>query len=111
MGSRRVACSIWRLEIAKWKGTCLLYGGLQMYRSIVINISMHVWWRIASKIPYKLRQISGVMSILMNSQPQGLFCTRNRNRCPLCESVSSESIQHILFECLNIKKYIRTLNR
>ena len=86
-----------------WKSTCLLYKSLDIYRETVFNIGNHIWWKIASKVPNFTRNISGVMSVLMNSQPRGMFCKSIGKMCAICESNVVDSAKHVLFECKRLE--------
>ena len=68
----------------------------------VTHIGIHVyaiWWKIASKVPHIINKISGVMSVIMNCQPRGMFCHRSGRKCSICDSNNIDSPQHVLFEC------------
>ena len=98
-----VKYEIKRLENAKWKSSCILYGQLSMYLVTVQNISIHVWWKISSKIPSAINNIAGVMSVIMGSQPRGTFCYGLWKLCPICDLHASDTVQHVLFECPKTK--------
>ena len=103
---------IWRVEVAKWKATCLLYHSLDTYSTIVTHIGINIWWKIASKVPHMTNKISGVMSVIMNSQPRGMFCKRNGKKCTVCDIGIVDSVQHVLFICPQLQtreKYLEKL--
>ena len=48
------------------------------------------------------RKISGILSVVMRSQPKGLFCVSLGKTCKLCCANIIESVSHVLFECESI---------
>ena len=90
---------VWKVELTKWKGTCIMYKSLSCYVHSVSKIQMHAWWYFAKDAPHLTKNISCVMSLLMGGQPSGMQRNLSRSKCALCESHSADTPHHVLFIC------------
>ena len=96
---RLVKDIIWRSEEVKWKTTCTMYKGLNVYRETVNKIEMHPWWMLEKLKPHLFKMISCLMAVLCGGQPakkQSNFVSR---LCKLCHLRARETPEHILFIC------------
>ena len=94
-----VKSNVWNYENLQWVCSCYMYESLRYYRITVTSIKLHPWWDIAKHLPHLQHKISGIMSILMGSEPIKLHCNFKSKLCGLCGSISIESVLHILFGC------------
>ena len=39
-------------EHIRWSATCMLYRGLSLYMETATRITMHAWWKFASRVPH-----------------------------------------------------------
>ena len=75
---------IWCYEEYRWKSTCFMYKGIDIYNNNVTKIEMHPWWHAAHENPSIVKNISVVMSLLLCSQTVGMQCDLGKHYCSLC---------------------------
>ena len=93
---------IMKAEENRWKATCLLYPGLNMYLQSVKSINVFIWWNLLKVFPHLSRQVAAVMAALMNAQPKGTFCNMYNN-CTLCNTRIIEMPVHVVIECTKLR--------
>lgn len=86
-------------EISRWRYTCMLYRGLDLYSSIITEMKPCAWWKFVQHHPNILTQAASVVALLMNNQPRGLQCNHESDICQLCIDRTVDSSEHILFHC------------
>ena len=92
------------MESVRWKSTCFLYKGIDVYISNVKTIEMHAWWHAAHINPRMTKQFAVIMALLMGSQPVGMQCDIGRNMCSLCEEQVTPNSYHVIFVCKSLKE-------
>ena len=87
-------------EEGLWKATCLLYRDLALYSRTVRYKEICIWWKFVSKSSGSFKSASCVVALLCGTQPNGYGVNFGRNqRCKLCDSFETETIQHVVMEC------------
>ena len=82
---KKVKFKNWQHKLLRWRGSCIMYGNLSYYRKVMTDIKMNIWWKLTGKLPIMIRMISGVLALLMGSQPSGL-CVKTTNLCMICRN-------------------------
>lgn len=96
---RQLKSNIWALEMCRWKSTCFLYRGVDLYVTNVKHIEIHAWWHAAHDNPHIARKFAVIMSLLMGSQPVGMQCDIGRHECSLCDESVKPDAHHCIFVC------------
>ena len=95
---------IWNFEINRWKSSCFLYRGIEIYSTNVKSIEMHAWWWAAHESPHLVRKFAVILSILMSSQPVGMQYDLGKSHCSLCDTHNKPDAFHCIFECNPLKE-------
>ena len=98
---RSIKTIVWSYEFEKWKATCMLYPELNLYRSSIETISMHMWWYFVADNPIYLEKASAVLSIICSMEPKRLQRNFKSNRagCLLCKERVLDDYRHIFIFC------------
>ena len=87
-------------EESLWKVSAMLYRDLSFYIRCVKYKEICIWWKFVSKSSGSFKGASCVVSLLCGTQPKGYGANYGHNqRCKLCGSYETETIQHVVFEC------------
>ena len=90
---------VWQHKKDCWKATQILHPELRLFYSVVVDITVNIWWRIAAKIPRCLKWISNVVCVIMGAEPRTLQCNFSRTVCKLCGMNRKDVTVHVLSEC------------
>ena len=96
---RIVKARVKEIEHDRWRYTCMLYPGLDIYLNVVSEIRMNAWWKFVQMYPHFMPKVSAVVSVIMNNQPRSMQCNFDSDICQLCVFRSIDSQSHILFHC------------
>ena len=96
---RLVKKEVWESENVRWRNSCHLYRGLNIYIDIVPRIERFVWFKLLQIQPHLFNKVSCIMAIICGSQPPNLFCNAGNVMCHLCSNRARDCPVHILFEC------------
>ena len=97
---KKVKNVILRCDEDEIKASCLLYRNLSCYRDCVQYGKLNVWWKCVKKSSNAFKDVSCVVALLCGTQPSGYGANfGSRRRCNLCCDYSTETLEHILFEC------------
>ena len=90
---------VWQHEKDCWKATQILYPELRLFYSVVVDITVNIWWRIAANIPRCIKWISNVVCVIIGAEPRALQCNFGRMLCKLCDMNRKDVTLHVLSEC------------
>ena len=65
---------------------------------------MHPWWSLVARKPFLMRRVSSTITVLMGGQPSGMQCNFGQKRCMLCDILSTDKPDHVLFECAELEE-------
>ena len=94
---------VWQHEKACWKTTQILYPELRLFYSVVVDITVNIWWRIAAKIPRCTKWISNVVCVIMGAEPRARQCNFGRTICKLCDMNRKDVTLHVLSVCPSLE--------
>ena len=98
---------VWQHEKDCWKDTQILYPELRLFYSVVVDITVNIWWRITAKIPRCTKWISNVVCVIMGVEPRTLQCNFGRTICKLCDMKRKDVTLHVLPECPSLDEVRR----
>ena len=90
---------IWSHEVRCWKASSICYPELCLYCEIVIGIHMHIWWKVASRLPELTKKISSIITVIMGGQPKTMQRNLGRKKCDLCHGYDPVNAIHIICKC------------
>ena len=90
---------VWQHEKDCWKAIQILYPELRLFYSIVVDITVNIWWRIAAKSPCCTKWVSNMVCVIMGAEPRTRQCNFGRTMCKLCDMNRKDETLHVLSEC------------
>ena len=106
---RIVKARIRETELVRWRYTCMLYKGLDVYLNVVTEMKPIVWWKFVQCHPDYLSKAAAVVALMMDNQPKSLQTNFDSDICQLCVHRSIDSPVHVLFQCESlhtVRQYI-----
>ena len=65
---------VWQHETECWKASKYLYPELDIFYKSINVIRINCWWRFAASCPHQTKKVSGLIAVLMGSEPKHLQC-------------------------------------
>ena len=90
---------IWQNEIVSWVATKFLYPELDLYYSVIDQISIKIRWRFTAFHPGYAKRVSCVMAVMMGTEHQRFQRYFNSKLCRLCCGNKKDNALHVLHEC------------
>ena len=101
---KKVKSIILRCDEDLMKASSLMYRNLSIYRECVYYKKMNIWWKCVGKSSNAFKDVSCVVALLCGTQPNGYGVNfGSRRRCLLCCDYTTETLEHIIFECSAIE--------
>jgi hypothetical protein len=100
---QRVIESISKREYWTWKGSCLMYKKLHLYRDIIEGVKPTIWYNVCKKCPRTTRACKLIVKLISGesglNENSGNFNRDRTKLCPLCKEGKIETVLHFLIDC------------